>query len=267
MTVESIPYLSLIFSSSKKKNVTECTMSERLNMIAVNVITPFRSKYGKDNNFILGKQYVHLAKLSTLFKYIEKFPETTEPSGSRYIFNNGKRYYENLGLVFFHNDPTSESYYAKEWIWPELTTVNFHMELNNGVCRLFYKEHDSLHLFKEFTPQSGFFKNIKDDISDEFEGIVRCSYDLGGGDWVCYEVHDGFKVDLFDRVCDVLEVFAQRVGKDDLIKKFVGEEVVYQTPSVSNDVSPETTGLKRNHSSSFEYSPDERVHSKKKYEN
>jgi len=165
-----------------------------------------------------------------------------------------------LDLFFFHNDPT-ESYYAKEWIWPKLNTVNFHMELENGVCRLSYKgKNEQLSLLKEFAPTILFLEKISDQVSNqmEFEGSVKCSYDPAVGDWVCYEVNPDFRVDSIERVFDVYEIFAQKITVEDLLKRFASEEVVYQTPSASADVSPETTGTKRTHSYSFENSPEER---------
>jgi len=263
----------------KNRPVYNESMENRLHRISENLIVPYRKKYG-ESNYILGKQTVKISKMSTIFSSIKHWPaEDSEPCGSRYTFqtSNKKRFYENTGLLFIHNE-NKYTPDVKEWKWLELNTITFRMELDKGICRLFYKENEELHLFKEFTPRPGFLRKVKNQIDeDDFEGNIKCSYDVVEGDWVCYECHSEFKIDNRDRVFDLLEIFAQRVTKVDLLKKYdpkkKDEEVVYQTPSQTpslSDVSPEVgeiKGEKRTHANSFEYSPEERSHSRKKYEN
>eukprot|EP01125_Pyxidicula_operculata_P011278 TRINITY_DN3688_c0_g1_i3.p1 TRINITY_DN3688_c0_g1~~TRINITY_DN3688_c0_g1_i3.p1 ORF type:complete len:270 (+),score=11.67 TRINITY_DN3688_c0_g1_i3:152-961(+) len=113
------------------------SFSKRLQLIRDRIIFPLRKKFGEESVslspdmpfFILGKEFFELRQFDTIKSYISSHPDE---SGPRYLYENGKRYNDNLGFLFIpDNQPYTSGENLKVWKWTDLNMVNFEVQVKN----------------------------------------------------------------------------------------------------------------------------------------
>jgi len=107
-------------------------LSKRLASFRDEFIQPLRQKYPNEADLpliVMGKEYVPLEHLSTIFGRIQHFTELSSDPGTRFIYQNGKRYNENKGVVFVSESSPYNPAGRLEWQWPELFPVVFHVNV------------------------------------------------------------------------------------------------------------------------------------------
>jgi len=112
------------------------------------------------------------------------------------VYQNGKRYNENDGLVFTpENYPykPGRSTVTKKWKWPELNTIDFYVQITTE-AKFRHKKVAKLHLWGGaqqrhvevrtvyFSPQV--MQRLLEDLEGAYEGIIECAYDSEEtGEW------------------------------------------------------------------------------------
>eukprot|EP01129_Flabellula_baltica_P000784 TRINITY_DN1073_c0_g1_i2.p1 TRINITY_DN1073_c0_g1~~TRINITY_DN1073_c0_g1_i2.p1 ORF type:complete len:279 (+),score=44.26 TRINITY_DN1073_c0_g1_i2:464-1300(+) len=237
------------------EGVHEQPLEKRMALISQAIVQPFRETYTEDKYseipfFLLGKMYYRTTHLPSLLKHVTHFEEPEEPSGSRYLYENGKRYNDNIGLVFLPDDAPFNSSSVREWKWSELTTAIFKVQINEDNCSVFCKDLTGQELqYRNIEFSKTCLQSMKEN-SASSSAIVECSYHPNSGNWIYYK-HSKRSPDTFEKIFEVLESIAHNLTKEVLIDGFAvrNADVVYQTPE---EMSPEiVSSVKRSHSAAF----------------
>jgi mRNA guanylyltransferase len=234
---------------------SEFTLSKRLRGLRDKLIIPLRQKYTEDQMAdlpvqILGKDFFKLHQIINIFSYITKYEDDSEPSGSRYLYHNGKRYNDNDGLIFSREElpyRPNRCISLKRWNWEHFNTVNFKVSVfyieNKPSIRLYLMnpmDSELLEFRKVFFSRSCTERMINE-LQGESTAIVECSYNREKGNWVYYSIKKHIlEPDKMSDMLLLLETVAEDISKKYLIHQFSkSKDIVYESPQQI------TSGIKR----------------------
>lgn len=163
------------------RRVLHQSLPERLALIRDHFVLPLRARYTEAYTglpfAILGKDYVPLDKLPTVFSHITQHSDT---NGVRFVYNNGKRYNENKGITLVPDAPYNPLS-RLQWIWPELYPVVFHARLEAApFVKLSLVVPGTSSLFPYRTLNFGVaYSRLQEDFKGAKERTIACTHQDG----------------------------------------------------------------------------------------
>jgi hypothetical protein len=159
----------------------------------------------------MGQEFFEMEHINSLFKKIQTFPP--DGSGPRCVYNNAKRYNENLGL-FFVNNKSGEK---KEWTWPQLDTVNLFVELIRNELVVTISNPDGGQVPY---PCAYFCPSAKDSIllalGEEKSGLIASTYDSNSSSWMFQNLASEGKVSSTVEAMAYLQRVADNITREHL---------------------------------------------------
>jgi len=241
-------------------------LSKRLLAIRDKIMIPYRNKYTETEQepkpfLLLGKEYLRMVNVNKIFENIKHYDSDRdeESSGHRYLYQNGKRYNDNSGLLFVPEDREYKPWKCisiKKWIWPFYNTVDFLVKVSKSKGKPSFKlyilgsEKDPNNLIEY---RNAFFSRecstrLLSQLIDTNEAIIECAYDFQTvGEWIFYRIVREKKVpDSISTVLLKMENIVENITSVDIIRNF--------TPGKQNNhiERPRTTPHKPNYPNSVE---------------
>jgi len=160
---------------------------------------------------------------------IQKFEEKDEPSGVRYLYQNGIRYNDNEGLIFTSENKCYKPDFCislKKWKWPKINTVDFLVRLSNHKSGstsflLYVMAESNLLQYREVFFNSQCTERLINDLSGQKEAIIQCYYDyLNQGEWRYYKISSEKKPSNVSSILQQFEVITENITHEELLKVF-----------------------------------------------
>lgn len=215
--------------------VAELTLSERIAAIRDQVVGPFRRLYppGKEASLpflLLGKEYWPFEKIKFI---IDKINHVEDDEGHRFIYESGKRFNENDGMLFIPDERPyrpGRNLQVKKWKWLECNTVRFIIKLSEEfrfdgkpprvVCKAYLlgQKGEELEYREIFFPRKD-IECLEAEIGIGNRGLVECYYDYGRSyEWrVRTMIHMDMPPSKFTYVLRIMESNSDKITKEDLL--------------------------------------------------
>jgi len=215
-------------------------------------VAPLRKHYKTEENeaalpfIILGKDFQPLEKFDSILAKIQHF---SDDQGHRYVYQNGKRYNENEGLVFtpeHYPYKPGRSTVTKKWKWPELNTLDFFVQVTTDTKNRLRRV-AKLHLWggnqqRHSEIRTVFFppkvmQRLLDDLNGAREGIIECAYDSEEtGEWQYIRARsDKIHASGITAAFIQMESIADRITKEYLRTHLAAESSLASKSSQIND--------------------------------
>jgi len=231
------------------KRVMDLKLSDRLHIIRDKIIAPFRHTYSEQKQLLLpfvllGKEYLEIHKINDVLSKIKEYKDPNEPSGYRYLYENGKRFNDNDGLIFTSDDKCykpNRCISLKRWKWPVFNTVDFLAKVsteenqeedttNEGDLlikepkpkfTLYYQYYDSTIKYREVYFEKQNSEKLINDLNGATEAIIECRYDSEIGEWAYHKIrYDKSYPNNFSSILQVMEIIFENISKEEIIEKF-----------------------------------------------